>query len=247
MNLIVQKDVNSTFSNFSFDSSLLPVPPLQSLEFCSNNSQLNNFFDDLDTSLQQAFTIMAVLVLLAALLSMIPYAVLEWWSWRKMKCHANTAEVSLSSMEKPDFLEIVNILMFPTTYKLSTLISSRVDSTKTRSLIHWFLCYITHPRALLVLAISAAAFSSCLLQIVLVNQIQKAVPNLVAEVADLEGLISTTIQDGAEVWVNGTNTQIGDLESYINDNLLGWARNSSQALNNTLSTCNLPLNALLIF
>jgi len=239
--LIIQKDVSATFSNFSFNSSVLPVPPTQTVQFCSNNSQLNDFFDNLDTSVRQAFIIMAVLVLLGALLSMVPYAALEWWSWRKLRSHANTAEVSLSSMEKPDFLEIVNILMFPTTYKLSTFVGSKFSSPRTRVLIHWFFSYIMHPRALLVLAVAVAAFSSCLLQTVLVNQIQKAVPNLVAEVTDLESLISTKVQEGAEVWVNGTNTQIADLESFINNNLLGWARNGSEALNNTLSTCKLGI------
>ena len=65
--------------------------------------------------------ILAVVILVAAFLAMVPYAILEWWSWRKIKSHAKIAEDALHSMEKPDFIEIVQIIGSPITYKISTL------------------------------------------------------------------------------------------------------------------------------
>jgi len=171
---------------------------------------------------------------------MIPYGVLEWWSWRKTHQHARLVEDAMHSPEKPDYFDIVQILAFPLSYRISTTIASRFASPKSKALIRWFVAYITHTPALLVLAVSIAAFVSCLFQIILLNEVRKAAPVLVADIADMESLISAKIQNASAFWINGTNAQISSTENDINNNLLGWARDSTQSLNNTLNTCYLP-------
>jgi hypothetical protein len=239
--LITQKTIHNTFDNFTFNSSLLPVPSEENLQFCSNNTQLNNFFQDLTDSVQHLLIILAIVILIAALLAMVPHAILEWWSWRKLKSHAKTAEDALHSMEMPDFLEIVQILSSPITYKLSNIVTAKFASKKKKILVRWFFAYATHPPALLVLAISIAGFVSCLFQIALLNEVRNAAPVLVADVGNMEGLISSKVQNASAFWINGTNKQISDIEFEINDNLLGWARDSTQSLNNTLNTCTAPM------
>ena len=71
------------------------------------------------------------------------------------------------------------------------------------------------------------------------NEIRQAAPELVTEVSDMEALVSSKIQNATSFWVNGTNAQISDTESFVNGNLLGWARDSTQALNDTLTTCSI--------
>jgi hypothetical protein len=88
--------------------------------------------------------------------------------------------------------------------------------------------------------VSIAAFVSCLFQIILLNEVRKAAPVLAADISDLESLISAKIQNASVFWINGTNAQISSTENDINNNLLGWARDSTQSLNNTLNTCYLP-------
>lgn len=190
--------------------------------------------------------ILAAIILVAAILAMVPYAILEWWSWRKIKSHAKVAEDALHSMEKPDFLEIVQIIASPIAYKLSTLVTARASSPKKKILVRWFFAYVTHPPALLVFAISIAAFISCLFQIAILNEVRKAAPVLVADVGDIQALISSKIQNASALWINGTNKQISDTEFEINDNLLGWARDSTQSLNNTLNTCIIPIKSKLL-
>ena len=170
---------------------------------------------------------------------MIPYGVLEWWSWRKMHQHAKLVEDAMHSPERPDYVEIVQILAFPLAYRFGTTITSRFASPKSKALVRWFIAYITHTPALLVLAISVAGFLSCLFQIILLDEVRKAAPVLVADITDMEGLISAKIQNATVFWVNGTNAQISSTENDINDNLLGWARDSTLSLNNTLNTCDL--------
>jgi hypothetical protein len=218
----------------------LPVPPQETVQFCSNNTELDEFFQGLGDAVQHVLVALAVIILLAALLAIIPYGILEWWSWRKLKYHASLAEEALNSMEKPDFLELAQIMASPVSYKISTLISARFYSQKTKILIRWLFCYITHPPALLVLAIAIASFVSCLFQVFLVNEVRKAAPELVTDIQNIEELISSKIENASSLWIDGTNEQISNIELQINNNLLGWARESTQSLNNTLNTCNFP-------
>lgn len=229
--------MRSTFDNFTFNSSLLPVPPQEDITFCSNNPQLNDFFQSLVEAIQRMFVILTILTLLAAVLAMVPYAALEWWSWRKLKSHAKTTEEALQSMQKPDFLEILQILRSPISYRVSGWLTPRGASVKKRVLVRWLLAYVTHPPALLVLAVSLALFVSCIFQAILLNEVQKAVPVLLADVADMEAEVTAKLQNASSFWIDETNRQLSDTESEINQNLLGWARESTLSLNNTLNTC----------
>jgi hypothetical protein len=200
---------------------------------------LDDFFQGLDDAVQHVLIALAVVILLAALLAIIPYSILEWWSWKKLKYHARLAEEALHSMEKPDFLELAQIMGSPVSYKISTLISARFQSQKTKVLIRWLFYYVTHTPALLVLAIAIASFISCLFQVFLVNEVRKAAPELVTDIQNLEDLVSSKIQNASSLWIDGTNRQISNIELQINNNLLGWAQESTLSLNNTLNTCNL--------
>jgi hypothetical protein len=213
------------------------VPPQENLQFCSNNPQLDNFFQGLDDSVHRILIILAVVTLLFAFLVMVPYGVLEWWAWRKLNNQAKTAEENLRSMEKVDFLEVVQILASPISMKLAKKVSTRINSEKKKVLVRWFFAYITHPSALLVLAISVAAFISCAFQAILVNEIRRAAPAVQTEIADMQTLIAAKVQNASALWVNNTNQQISGTESDINDQMLGWARDSTQSLNDTLNTC----------
>jgi hypothetical protein len=170
-----------------------------------------------------------------AVLAIIPFAFLEWWSWRSLKSQAKRAQNALSS--GGDYLEVAQVVRSAISTKISNWLASRSRSQENRILIHWFFAYITHPPALLVLAISLAAFVSCLFQLLLVNELRKAEPAFLSDVGNVEELIAAKIQNASALWVNGTNNQIGLIEFDINHNLLGWAQQSTQALNNTLNTC----------
>lgn len=232
-----QQDVKSVTKNFTVNSSLLNVPPLENLQFCSNNPQLDDFFQGLNDSVHHILVILAVITLLCALLVMVPYGVLEWWAWRKLHNKAKAAEEAVHSMEKVDFLEVVQTLESPISTKLAVKISAKINSQKKKILVRWFFAYITHPSAMLVLAISIAAFISCLFQTVLVDEIRRAAPVVETEIGNMQALITGKVQNASALWVENTNQQISGTESDINNQMLGWARESTLAVNNTLNTC----------
>ena len=156
-----------------------------------------------------------------------------------MKRQAAVAEDIIRSSKNLDILELVQVVDSPLAYRISQILTRGAKSEETRILFRWFVAYITHPPALLLLAVSIAGFLSCLFQLILVNQIRQAAPQLVTDVRDMEALVTSKIQNATSFWVNGTNAQISDAESFVNGNLLGWARDSTQALNNTLTTCSI--------
>jgi len=215
------------------------VPSKETIVFCSNNTKLDDFFVGLAADVHRVLVIFAVLMVLGALMAMLPSAFLEWWSWRKIKRQAAIAEEVIRSSKNLDILELVQVVDSPLAYRISQILTGHAKSEQQRILLRWFVAYITHPPALLVLAVSIAGFLSCLFQLIIVNEIHKAAPQLVTDVSDMEALVSSKIQNATSFWVNGTNTQISDTESFVNDNLLGWARDSTQALNDTLTTCSI--------
>jgi hypothetical protein len=162
-----------------------------------------------------------------------------------MRHHAKITEEALQSMQKPDFLEILQILRSPISYRLGDWLTPSSASDKKKALVRWFLAYITHPPALLVVAVSLALFVSCIFQAILLNEVQKAVPGLLADVADMQAQISAKVQNASALWIDGTNKQLSLTETQINDNLLSWARESTLSLNNTLNTCKTPSSSKL--
>ena len=215
------------------------MPSKETIVFCSNDTKLNDFFVGLAADVHRILIIFAVLMILAALLAMLPSAFLEWWSWRKMKRQAAVAEEVIRSSKNLDILELVQVVDSPLAYRISQILTRRAKSEEHRILFRWFVAYITHPPALLLLAVSIAGFLSCLFQLILVNEIRQAAPQLVTDVGDMEALVTSKIQNATSFWVNATNAQISDAESFVNGNLLGWARDSTQALNDTLTTCSI--------
>jgi len=207
------------------------------VQFCSNNESLDNFFQTVLDGIQHALVILMVITLLAAVLATVPYLFLEWWSWRKLKRHAQLAESSLQSMEKVDFIEILQIVANPISHRFSALITDRIHSPDKKIRIRWFVAYVTHAPALLVLAISVAAYLSCLFQLALLHEVQKSTPVLVTDIANFRNEVSGKLRNATAVWVSGTNGQISEAEQLINQNMFGWAQESTRSLNNTLNTC----------
>ena len=237
----MQNRINNTLDDFTLNGSLLPVPSKETIVFCSNDTNLEDFFVDLAAAVHRTLIIFAVLMFVAAVVAILPSAFLEWWSWRKMNSQAAIAEEFIRSSRKLDVLELVQAVDSPLTYKLSKMLAPRAKSEEYRILLRWFIAYITHPPALLLLAVSIAGFLSCLFQLIMVDEVRRAAPVLVNDINNMEALVTSKIQNASLFWVNGTNAHISEVESFVNNNLLGWARDGTEALNNTLTTCSIPI------
>ena len=84
--------------NFTFDSSLLPVPAAETASFCGklDNTPLDDFANDL-----RKFTWLGVgVIAIVALLLSSAIALREFWSWRTMKRHLQRVREALLTQEQ---------------------------------------------------------------------------------------------------------------------------------------------------
>ncbi|CAF9929777.1 MAG: hypothetical protein GOMPHAMPRED_005487 [Gomphillus americanus] len=229
----VKKLLNQSLGVYTFDQSILPVPQKQNLQFCTNdtNSGITDFFDQLYNVADVARKVFIAILLLAALLCCIPFAMLEIRRWRKMN---ERAKLIRSGIHEP--MDVIYIVSRPITAGLGLSAAHRFGSPKRQVLTRWFVAYITSTPALLVLAIALAGLFSCLCQYILLKSIEKEVPVLAAEVGHFADQVVDALNNASNAWSNSTNAAILSENAKINNDVFGWVNTTTSALNQTLNT-----------
>ncbi|MCJ1329376.1 plasma membrane fusion protein prm1 [Thelotrema lepadinum] len=227
----VKKLLNQTLGVFTFNQSILPVPDKQKVEICSNDQGFNDFFDDLYTIVDTARKIFIAIILTAALLCCIPFALLEIRRWRTMKARA---QLITSNVHEP--MDVIYLVSRPITAVAGLKISRRFSSPKRQMLTRWFVAYITSPPALIVLAIALAGLFSALCQYVLLEAVAKEVPQLTYQISNLADKVVASVDNASVTWANHTNAAIIAENDKINSDVFGWVNITTSTLNNTLNS-----------
>ena len=227
----VKKVLNQTLGVYTFNQSIFPVPSKQQLTFCSNDKGINDFFDELCNIADIARKIFIGVILTAAFLACIPFALLEIRRWRTMK--ARTKLIS-SAIHEP--LDVMYIVSRPLTAIAGLKVSRRFASPKRQVLTRWFVAYITSTPALIVLAIALAGLFSALCQYVLLQAVAKEVPELTYQVGQFADHIVTALDNATATWANTTNAAIIAEQDKINHDVFGWVNTSTSAINDTLNS-----------
>lgn len=226
----IKKLINGTFGNYTFDHSLLPVPQKESLEFCSDNNDINDFFDGLVHISHIARNIFLGVLLTAAILVCLPMA---WWEiqrWRRLQQRA-----VIIGREAVDPLDGMYMASRPFTSNIGLWVASKSSTPRHQLIIRWTIAYCTSMPALFVLALGLAGLFACLCQYMLLRAIEKEVPDLAAQVGDFSAMVVNKLNNASEFWANGTNALVLDSSNDINNQLLGWVNTSTLAVNNTLN------------
>lgn len=226
----IKKLMNESRRNYTFDRSLFPVPAKDQLTFCSDNSGINDFFNELVKVEILAKKIgIAVLVILATLVC-IPMTFREMQRWRTMQKRSQ-----LISTRAHDPLDVVYIAARPYTSSAGMQLANRFTSSRRRTLARWTVAYATTPPALFVLSLGIAGLFSCLCQYILLRAVEREVPALAHEVGVFAERVVSSLENASEHWANGTNTVIINMNERINHDVFGWVNISTTALNNTLN------------
>jgi hypothetical protein len=228
---LLMQTLNSSLANYTFDSSVFPTAEKQSLTFCSDNSELNNFFNSLFNVINIARKVTIAVLAILAVLACVPMAFREIWHWRTMK--QRTILMQKSAFDPMDVLYIASR---PYTATAGIKIASRFRGTKRQILMRWFIAYITTLPALFLLALGVAGLFSCLCQYIILKALEKEIPVLAADVEDFASTVVSALNSASEGWANSANGVINSTNNQINTDLFGWAVNGSTALNNTLNT-----------
>jgi hypothetical protein len=227
----LKKLINESMGQYTFNSSLFPVPQKESLTFCSDNNGINDFFDDLVHVENIARKVFLGTLLTAAILVCIPMA---WWEIQRYRRLQERAR--LIGTQATDPMDAVYMASRPYTSRIGHKIASKFSSPRKQILVRWAVAYPTSVPALFILSLGLAGLFACLCQFLLLKAIEKEVPSLTDQVANFTGAIVKSIDNASTSWADGTNKVIFSENDKLNQQLFGWVNTSTKALNDTLNT-----------
>lgn len=227
---LVKTKLNNSYGGYTFDKSIFPVAEKQGLSFCSDNSFLNDFFQDLYEIAAKAKIAFIVIIVVLAIAATFPMAWLEVRRWRRQQRHAY-----IFSKHGYDPMDVVYIASRPVTATFGIKLASRF-SGKRQLWARWAWAYATSLPALFVLSLAVAGLFSCACQGILLRALQKEAPALADQVGDFAAEVVSTLQNVSTNWANSANDVVTNLNTEINDDLLGYVQNATTAVNNTLNT-----------
>jgi ABC-type multidrug transport system fused ATPase/permease subunit len=225
---MVKRLLNESYGTWEFDESVFPVPEKESLSLCPN-STLEDFFEVLFRIAANARTIsIAVLIFLAV----VAGGVMACWESTRFERQRHKSETLVNRVP----MDTIYVASRPLTAGTGLWISEKVSGNRRRQfLIRWVIAYATTYTALFVLALSVAGAFSCLCQWIIMQAIQKEIPDLAATVGDLAGQVVTSVEQASTRWANDSNNVILEFQGDINDNMFGHVRNATHATNDTIN------------
>jgi len=222
--------INDHLGNYTFDHSVFPIPQKTALTFCSDNNNINNFFDDLRKIADVAKKVFITVLVLLAAAACIPVALLEIRGYRSARTRAVTVRDYAV-----DAMDAVYLASRPYTSTLGRKAGGVFQTNKRTMLARWFVAYITSTPALLLIALAVTGFFSCFCQFILLKVITKEVPALTAEIVGFAEKVVGTVNNASQTWATDANGLILTETSTINKDVLGWVNTSTTAVNNTLN------------
>jgi len=226
----VKKLVNQSLGTYTFDHSIFPVPEKKSLTFCSNNSDVNDFFGDIVDAIYIARKVFIIVLSIAAILACIPMAYREIWSWR-----STLSRSTLLKKHAFDPVDVLYIAQRPYTSTAGIKAAEKIRSTKRQILMRWFVAYSTTLPALFVLSLGVTGLFTSLCQYVVLRLLEKEVPVLAAAIGDFAQEVVSTLEDASTEWANGANAIINSTNAKVNSDVFGWVNTTTSAVNNTLN------------
>ncbi|KAK3938857.1 plasma membrane fusion protein PRM1 [Diplogelasinospora grovesii] len=227
---LVKQQLNNSYANYAFDQSIFPVAQKQSLNFCSTNSRLNDFFQTLFEIVAKARIGFIVVIAILAILACVPMTMMEIRRYRKEKARAKTF-----TEHGFDPMDVVYIASRPLTAGVGIKLASKFKG-KRNLLARWAIAYSTSFPALFVLSLAFAGFFSCFCQWILLRAIEKEAPALATQVGDFAGEVVTTLEHVSTQWATDANGVITHMNDEINKDVFGWVVNATTAVNDTLNT-----------
>ncbi|ROT38597.1 hypothetical protein SODALDRAFT_333203 [Sodiomyces alkalinus F11] len=227
---LLRRTIHDALDGYRFDRSVFPVASKQALSFCSDNNTISEFFDQLRDMIRTARTIFIAVLVALAVLAMAPMAWFEIKRWRRQKEHAR-----IVGDRSYDPMDVVYIASRPMSATWGIKMASRFKG-KRQILVRWAWAYATSLPALFVLALGLAGLFSCLCQLIMLRAIQDQVPKLADQVGEFADEVVTSLQAVSQEWADDANGVVLSTQGTINDDLLGWVRVATSAVNDTLTT-----------
>lgn len=260
----VRNEINGiNASNIVKNPQMLYVPPLTDANhtagICGRNiPTIKDFFGSLDHILMVATIVCVVLLTLGAVVMMAPAAWSEIRYWDRLNCLnieyqiSNAPEKDLppdpfkNSAENPhwDFLAALHACLQYWSFRVSkwvlglySAINKKQPIANSQKVkIQWVVSYITSSRALCVLGVGAIALLVCILQLIIIAVLRRALRNEGGN--SLESMVNSTalnFETDLNTWSTQTNAYINSTEANMNDQVFGWLDKTTVSVNDTVN------------
>ncbi|KAI5799967.1 hypothetical protein EDC01DRAFT_628478 [Geopyxis carbonaria] len=229
----IQKLVESQLKIYKFDRSNFPIPEKEKMTFCSDNPTINNFFNKLVALVHKVRNILIGIIVTLAILVMGPMAYRDIHNWRTMR---SRAYMLTDSTREFDPVDVVHIASHPAPSTFGLRVANYVKPGRRQVLVRWAISYITSPPALFVLSLGVAGLAGVLCQVILLKQVESKAPELAAEIGEFAGLVVDKLNASSRAWGEQTNKAITSTNEELNDELFGWVKDGTDAMNDTLNT-----------
>ncbi|KAF9452753.1 hypothetical protein P691DRAFT_803477 [Macrolepiota fuliginosa MF-IS2] len=253
---LLKKDINDTFAQISFNSSLMPVPDQNRLAFCNDIDM--SVVDDIGHDLIKTAKIGIVILVVLALVLIGLNCLLTWYKWRCMKAHLEytrqawltdpTMYHTKTAQGVPQMtLTDHNLLMLQANgaHPLLTRITNRLSqlfrlSPSQHTHMQWFFHYIFHPPAVAIFLIGFFGLLSVQLQLWAMGPlVAKYQDRAASTVSDFSNTIATSINNSmynqSATYANQVNARVDAVQTSLNDGLFGWVNQTTTGLNSTIN------------
>ncbi|KAJ7693388.1 hypothetical protein B0H17DRAFT_933098 [Mycena rosella] len=252
---LLKADINDTFSGLSFNSSVLAVPELNTLSFCTDLD--TSVIDDLGHDLVKLTKIGTLILILLILVLIGLNCLLEWYKWRSNRRHLEYTRQAWSTdptlYHQPSAGGAPNITMtdhnlmmlqangtHPLLTRIANTLSAKLRLSPTQHIhLQWFLHYIFHPPALACFLIGFFGLLSVELQLLAMRPLEhKYAAQAASSAADFSNTIATSINGSmynqSAVYASSINAHVDSIQSTINNGLFGWVNSTTTTLNSTI-------------
>ncbi|KAL4263584.1 Plasma membrane fusion protein PRM1 [Pleurotus pulmonarius] len=256
---LLKKDINDTFAAISFNSSTMPVPQQNTVNFCSDLDL--TIVDDLGRDLIRIAKIGTIVLILLGLLLIGLNCLLEWFKWVSMKRHLeytrqawvsdptlyHSGPPAVTSHGAPNVtLSDHNLLMLQSnmSHPLLTRITNNMAarfrlSQVQHTHLQWFFHYIFHPPALACLIIGFVGLMSIQIQLIAIGAIETKYQSAAADTtSDFTNTIATSINDSmyaqSAAYAADVNLRVDGIQTTVNDGMFGWVNVTTTELNTTI-------------
>lgn len=256
---MLKTEINDTMLKkaIPFNVSAIYIPPKQEITFCSTNSGIQDFYNQLQSGISFLSKVFIILLAVLAVLICIPLAYREIKKWAWINQFAEDVKelydvksqqglpgqtLNPTSTRRVDNIEMIQAASHKWVTKMQLFAAGRFNDLTQKTLAKWWVDYILYPPALMILILGLSGTSIVIIQFIIFSQVKGSLPAFEKGMDATAEIVLSDLQYGVSKWANSTNQEIANTQNDINDNLLGWIHSATGSINDTLDVFSSTMN-----
>lgn len=256
---MLKTEINDTMLRkaIPFNVSAIYIPPKQEVTFCSTNSGIEDFYNQLQDGISFLSKVFIILLAVLAVLICIPlvYREIKKWAWIN-QCAEDVKELydvkgqqglpgqtlNPTSTRRVDNIEMIQAASHKWVTRMQLFAAKRFSDLTQKTLAKWWVDYVLYPPALMVLILGLSGTVIVIIQFIIFSQVKASLPAFEKGMDATAEIVLSDVQYDISKWANSTNQEIANTQNDINDNLLGWIHTATGSINDTLGVFSSTMN-----